>query len=167
MHAHTCICMANAWIHEICSELLKDLLKDHGQCLNINGHTRSPKHSTIYVHENMRTQNTNICPCFIFNRSPFHAFKQLFKNYHRQAITSVLQDKHGQMHDSDLPLASHELLWQSFHLFSFSSYGHPSGSISIPSDQKEKVNHLKQSHAKWGSAWGGYLIKQRNAYIIP
>jgi len=38
--------------------------------------------------------------------------------------------------------AFHELLLQSFHLFSFSSYGHPSGSILKPSGQTEKANHL-------------------------
>ena len=43
-----------------------------------------------------------------------------------------------------IPLTSHELPLQSFHPFSFSNYGHLSWSISRPSGQKGRANHLRK-----------------------
>jgi hypothetical protein len=40
-------------------------------------------------------------------------------------------------------LIFHALLLQFFHPFSSSSYGYPSGNISILSDQTRKATHLK------------------------
>lgn len=49
---------------------------------------------------------------------------------------------------SALPWASHEPPSQSFHLFSFSNYGHLCGNTVKPSDQKGTMNHLKKGPYK-------------------